>query len=145
MRLLRQIVAVVLILHFIFTPVLLAQPVILPQTPFGGSVQTGITNLRIVSQSPDGTEIVLAMDYSYDGMGGTTAKLLPLFEKKGQKEVSSWFGADPVTVGRGKGLVSLKAKYFNDEAGVPPEVVTDRVFILVINQTGTIQITRVPF
>src|SRR6185436_16165816 len=76
---------------------------------------------------------------------GATVKLFPLFEKKGQKEVTSWFGSDPVTIGRGKGLISLKAKYFNDEVGVPPEVATDRVFILMVNQTGTILLSRILF
>jgi hypothetical protein len=145
MKILRQFTALVLIAHFLFTPMLLAQTTLVPPTGFQSPLSSGVSNLRIVSQSADGTEIVLTMDYSYDGFGGSTVRLLPLFEKKGVKEASGWFGSDPVAVARGKGLISIKAKYFNDEAGVPPEITTDRVSILMINSAGTSLLNRTPF
>ena len=96
---------------------------------------TSISNVRVGNQSRDGTEATLIMDVSYDGSRGSTAVLIPKFEKKGQKEVSSWFGADPVTIGQGKGTISIKAKYFNDEPGVPTQLTTDTIRVLVLNDS----------
>ena len=45
-------------------------------SPFGGAGNTvnvsGISNLKIVDQSADGTEVTLNFDYTYDGLAGPT-------------------------------------------------------------------------
>ncbi len=102
---------------------------------FGGG--TGCSSLRLMEQSPDGTEAVLAMEYEYNGMAGFTAQVFPVLEKKGQKGVNAWFGVDPVMVPKGRGAISMKVKYFNDEPGVPPQLTTDRVRMLFVNEGGT--------
>lgn len=127
---------------------LLAQPVIIrPNDPFGNqqTIGSGVENLRLVEQNADGTEALLTMDYSYDGFSGPVALLLPIIGKKGETGVSRWFGADPVTVGRGRGTVSIKVRYFNDEPGVPPMYTTDSVQIWILNGQGTARIAAVPF
>jgi hypothetical protein len=91
---------------------LVAQPVLTQPGPFQGRPSTGVANLRITSQSADGTEAVLTMDCGYDGFGGPTALVIPVIEKRGQKGVAVWFGADPVGIGIGKTLISIKVKYF---------------------------------
>ncbi len=122
-----------------------AQPVLNSQNSFRPQSGTGITNLRVTRQSADGTEVVLTMDYAYDGLAGPNAQAIPLIEKKDQKGVSAWFGADPVAVGIGRGVISLTVKYFNDEPGVPPALTTDRLRILLLNQSGTAILTSIPF
>ncbi|MBI4658427.1 MAG: hypothetical protein HY735_06210 [Verrucomicrobia bacterium] len=124
---------------------ILAQPIIPQAGPFQSRPSTGITNLRVTHQSADGTEVILTMDYSYDGLRGLTALVVPVIEKRGQKGVAAWFGADPVTVGAGKGLISIKTKYFNDEPGVPPEFVSDSLRILILNSSGTAILSSIPF
>lgn len=122
-------------LLFIFTITLQAQPLILqPNQPqIGGN---GIKNVRVVRQNPEGTEVVLAMDYTYDGFGGLTALVLPVIEKKDQKGIGHWFGLDPVTIGVGRGPVSVKVRFFNDEPGVPEKFTTDRIRMLILDSNG---------
>lgn len=98
---------------------------------------TSISNVRIANQSKDGTEATLIMDVSYDGSRGSTAVIMPIFENKKDKSVSvsKWFGADMVTVGQGKGTISLKVKYFNDEPEVPSQLSTDTIRVLVLNDS----------
>src|SRR5436190_11075661 len=127
-----------------------APPILIqPNDSFGGQriVGTGIQNLRVVSQSADRTEAELIMDYTYDGFGGggITAQLLPAISKKGAKGTSTWFGSDPLTVGKGRGTVTMKVRYFNDEPGVPPSFVSDQVRILILNSSGSAILTSVPF
>ena len=127
---------------------LFAQPILIqPNDPFGQRpvIGMGVENLRVVEQSADGTEALLTMDYSYDGFAGTTAKIVPMIGKKGQRGVSGWFGSDPVTIGRGSGTISIKVKYFNDEPGVPPMFTSDQVQVFILNQTGTARLFAVPF
>lgn len=106
MKLLKQLIVGVLTVQLGLGPI--AQPILTQPNPFQPQTGTGIANLRVTQQSADGTEVVLAMDYSYDGFGGPNAQILPLIEKKDQKGIAAWFGADPVTVGVGKGVISLK-------------------------------------
>ena len=101
---------------------------------------TGITRLRVLRQSEDGTEVVLTMDYNYDGFAGTTAVILPVIKKKGQPGVSGWFGCDPAVVPQGRGPISIKVKYFNDETGVPPQFTSDLVDVLILNSGRTAKI-----
>lgn len=129
-------------LGFSFTQ---AQPILNPQSPFQTPAGTGIANLRVTQQSADGTEAILTMDYSYDGIAGRSAVAIPLIEKRDQKGVSAWFGADPVAIGIGKGVFSIKVKYFNDEPGVPPELTTDRLRILILNQSESAVLSSIPF
>ena len=126
---------------------LLAQPILIqPNDPFGRApVGSGIENLRVSQQSADGTEALLTMDYTYDGFSGPIALLLPVIGKRGERGVAAWFGADPITVGRGRGTVSIKVKYFNDEPGVPPMFTSDQVQIMILNQSATVRLFAVPF
>jgi multidrug efflux pump subunit AcrA (membrane-fusion protein) len=98
---------------------------------------SGVSNLRVLKQSADGTETILTVDFSYDGINGSSARLLPvIMDKKQPREMSTWFGADAVTIGRGHGTVSLRVKFFNDDAGVPPQITTDHVRILMLSDNG---------
>jgi hypothetical protein len=115
------------------------------QDPFKINTGSSIRNLRVSKQSPDGTELTLDMDYAFDGASGPTALLLPVIEKKDHKGASAWFGADPKVVSKGRGLVSIKVKYFNDEPGVPPQLTTDRIRMLLLNNTGRAAILSSPF
>ena len=140
MKRLEQITIWLLIAQLSGVFPLLAQPILIqPGDPFGArqTIGSGVENLRVVEQSADGTEAQLTMDYSYDGFSGPVAQLLPVIGKKGQKSVSAWFGSDPVTVGRGRGTITIKVRYFNDEPGVPPMFTSDQVRILILNQQGT--------
>ncbi|MBM3838045.1 MAG: hypothetical protein FJ398_08780 [Verrucomicrobia bacterium] len=144
MNLLRSLSTVLLALGLTLNS-LVGQPVLTQPGPFQGRPSTGVTNLRITSQSADGTEAVLTMDCGYDGFGGPTALVIPVIEKKGQKGVTAWFGADPAAIGIGKALISIKVKYFNDEPGVPPQFTTDSLRILVLNRSGTAILSSIPF
>jgi hypothetical protein len=112
-----------------------AQPILIaPQNqPFAGS---SLSNLRVLRQSPDGTLVILTVDFIYDGIHGPTARLLPVISDKKQPKISSWFGANPVTIGAGHGTTSLKVKFFNDDPGVPSELTTDHVRILMLSDGG---------
>src|SRR5215510_14261119 len=128
MKLLQQSVAWLLTIQLSGAPSLLAQPVIIqPADPFGNqkSFGNGVENLRVARQNPEGTEVQLTMDYAYDGFGGPVAQVLPIIGKKGQGGVSAWFGADPVTVGRGRGTITQRVRFFNDEPGVPAMFTSD--------------------
>ena len=116
-----------------------------PGNPFVSAGGTTITNLRLAGLTPDGSEATLQMNYTYDGFGGQVAQIVAVLDKKDQKGVSAWFGCDPVSVGQGRGLVSLKVRYFNDEIGVPPELTTDRIRILILNQAGNAMLSSIPF
>lgn len=113
-----------------------ARPIEVPEinTQFTAS---GVANLRVGSISEDGTEALLVMEYTYNGNTGPTALIVPVIESRRQPGVSGWFGADRVSVPRGKGLISIKVKFFNDEPGVPAAVTTDSIRILILNSTGT--------
>jgi len=41
-----------------------------------------------------------------------------------------------VTIGAGHGTTSLKVKFFNDDPGVPSELTTDHVRILMLSDGG---------
>jgi hypothetical protein len=56
---------------------------------------------------------------------------VPRLSDKKQTNMASWFGADAVRVGAGRGSVQLRVKYFNDEPGVPPMLKTGPVEILM--------------
>lgn len=100
----------------------------------------GVSNLRVGSMSADGTETTLIMEYTYNGNNGPTALLVPVIDSRNQNGISGWFGAEQVAVPRGRGPVSFKVKFFNDEPGVPPTVTTDRIQIWILNQSGTVRI-----
>ena len=144
MRLFQQWLSVFLALQLGGLP-LAAQPVLTPPNPFQPPAGTGVANLRVTQQSKDGTEAVLTMDYTYDGFGGPTALAAPVIEKRDQKGVSGWFGADFASISRGRGIVSIKVRYFNDEPGVPPQFASDRLRILILNHNGTRVLSSIPF
>ena len=87
-----------------------AQPITLQPNGILSLQANSINNVRVVKQTSDGTEVILAMDYSYDGFGGPSATLIPVVEKRDQKGVSAWFGADPLTIGVGRGPISIDRK-----------------------------------
>jgi hypothetical protein len=118
-----------------------AEPVLItPRNPtLAGS---SLSNLRLRSQSTDGSEAVLTLDYVYDGINGPSVRLLPVITDKQQPKVSGWFGADPVTIGTGRGTVSLKVRFFNDEPGVPPELTTDHVRVMMLSAGGNAVISQ---
>jgi hypothetical protein len=120
---------------------LCAQPILVsPQKEaFAGS---GLTNLRLRNQSPDGAEAILTVDFVYDGLHGPTARLLPLITDKKQPKISGWFGANPVTVSSGHGTISFRIKFFNDEPGVPKELSTDHVRVLMFAGGGNSVISQ---
>ena len=101
---------------------------------------SGVANLRVGAMSDDGTETLLIMEYTYNGNNGPTALIVPVIESRKQPGVSGWFGADRVSVPRGKGLISIKVKFFNDEPGVPATITTDSIRILFLNSTGTARV-----
>ena len=141
MNVLRRIILITLVCLGGALPVA-GQPVLIQPNRNQPVFGSGVNNLRVVSQSPDGTDVLLAMDYTYDGFGGQTALIFPVIDKKDQKGVSGWFGADPVTVVVGKGQISIKVKYFNDEAGVPPQFTSDRIRMLFVNNSRSAIITQ---
>jgi membrane protein involved in colicin uptake len=117
-------------------------------SPGGGPANnyvSGISNLKIVDQAPDGTEVTLNFDYTYDGIAGPTAKIIAIIEKKGEKGIGGWFGCDPAVVSKGSGPVSLRIRYFNDEFGVPPQFTSDRGRILFLNNSGISVVSSTPF
>ncbi len=145
MKLLQWLLTGVLVVQLGF-PWALAQPILIqPESPFQQQAGNGIANLRVTSQSKDGTLAILTFDYTYDGTSGASALLLPVIEKRNQKGIASWFGADPVAIGAGRGIVSAKVKYFNDEPGVPPQFTSDRVRVLILNNNGVTVIAGIPF
>ena len=132
------------LLSLLLALALCAQPVLVqPQLQsFGGS---SLENLRVIKQSADGTEVIFTVDFTYDGVNGPSARILPVIADKKQPKVSSWFGADPVTIGIGHGTISLRVKFFNDDPGVPPQITTDRVRILMLSDVGNSILTQGSF
>lgn len=123
-----------------------AQPIIIGGgDPLKGTGGTTVRNLKVTEKSADGTEAVLTMEYSYDGSLGASAFIVPVIQKKGEKGVSAWFGADPQTVGRGRGLISVKVRFFNDEPGVPAQITTDAVRITLMNNSKRAVVASIPF
>jgi hypothetical protein len=117
--------------------VFLPAQIVVPMQSHGGFAGNDIQNLRVLKQSADGSEVTLTLEYSYDGSSGSSARLLPVIADKSQKKVSSWFGADPVTIPAGHGTISIKVKFFNDEPGAPKELTTDRVRIMMLTDSGS--------
>lgn len=96
-----------------------------------------ISNLRVADQSKDGTELTLIMQYEYNGNNGSSALLVPIVDRNDDPEVARWFGADMIAVPPGTGPVSMKVRFFNDEAGAPEMMETDRVRVLILNHSGS--------
>lgn len=114
----------------------LAQPIIIKPETFNPQTGTSISSVRVLQTTKGSTEATVVIQYSYDGSAGPTAQILPVIEKRNQKGVSAWFGANAQTIGAGRGTVSIKARYFADEEGAPAELTTDRIRVLILNQTG---------
>ena len=105
----------------------------------------GVYNLRVSKPTANGTEVILTADYTYDGTAGPRAYIIPVFEKRGARGVAAWFGANPTLITPGKGLISVKCRYFNDEPGVPPQITTDRVMFWILNETRGLVLSQDPF
>jgi hypothetical protein len=141
MKLMRDLLLGILLFGNL-SSVLAAQPILVPlDSPQAQIAESRFNNPRVVRQSADGTEVTLAIDYAYDGIAGPTAIIIPVIEKRGQKGIGAWFGADHVTLGRGRGIISFRIKYFNDEAGVPPQFTSDRINFLIVAPGGRV-VTR---
>ncbi|MBU6399378.1 MAG: polysaccharide biosynthesis/export family protein [Verrucomicrobia bacterium] len=106
---------------------------------------SGVFNLRVVSQSPDNSEVTLAMDYSYNGLWGPTARVLPVVEKTAQKDASLWFGSDGAVVKQGQGTITTRVKYFFDERQAPPEITTDTISVWMLSGDGHAVVAVTPF
>jgi hypothetical protein len=148
MKLLKNLIVGVLCFQLSGGALLLAQtPILQPNinNPQNQLSVSGFANLRVTGQSADGTEANLVVDYSYDGIGGQSAVAIPLIGKKGQSGIGHWFGADPVTVGQGRGTITIKVRYFNDEPGVPPAFTSDQVHMLLLNRTMSARLSVTPF
>jgi hypothetical protein len=132
----RYIGVVLLSLSVYAEPILIA-----PQQTqfFAGS---SLSNLRVLKQSANGTETILTLDFTYDGLRGQTARLLPIVSDRKKSQVSGWFGADPVTISSGHGTVSLKVKFFNDDPGVPAELTTDHIRVMMLTDGGNVIISE---
>ncbi len=118
-----------------------AQPILVqPQNQgFGGS---SLNNLRLRNLSADGTEAILTVEFNYDGVNGPSARILPVIRDKKQPNVSGWFGADAVPVSTGRGIISLRVKFFNDDPGVPPQLTTDHVKVVMLSDSGNVIISQ---
>jgi hypothetical protein len=102
-------------------------------------------NLRVQAVGANGSEVQLTFNYTYDGGGGSVAQITPVIGKRGIKDISGWFGADPVRVSKGRGTIAMKVQYFYDEPGVPGAFISDQVRIMVLNEAGTALLAAVPF
>lgn len=143
---LPQSVCVWLLVFALVQPPVLAQPILqLPDAVRPQTAASTFSNLRVVRQSNDGTEVTLAMNYAYDGLAGVSATILPVIEKRGKSGTGSWFGADPQHISQGRGLISVTVKYFNDEPGVPPQFTSDRVRLLLLDYTGRMMLSSALF
>ena len=109
-------------------------------------IGTGAQNLRVFPENRERTVYQLTIDYTYDSSGGSTrAEIVPVIGKRNQEGVSGWFGCNPVTIGPGRGTVTLRVTFFNDEPGVPAAFTSDQVQILFFNPAGTAVLSSVPF
>src|SRR5665213_2733947 len=130
---LKRTFTVLLAIQIGLAPIL-GQILLQPQShPAGGS---GISNLRVVKQTADGTEVLLAMDFVYDGINGPDARILPEIADKKQPGIAKWFGTEPATIGVGHGTIQIRVKFFNDDPGVPPQVTTDRIRVRMFSSSG---------
>lgn len=122
-----------------------AQPVLIPNSQLKPAIGgNSISHVRIVSSGDGGTEAQLTMHYKYDGLHGNSVRLIPMIQSSTVPGAHRWFGVDPVEVPRGKGIVSMKIRFFNDEADVPARVVTDRIRVLFVHSNGHLVISTIP-
>ncbi len=110
-----------------------------------GAEISGAANLRFTVTQPDAEEAVLTFDYTYNGAVGPTARALAIVDLRSNKGSSAWFGCDAATLSRGKGTISIKVRFFNDEEGVPESVTTDRVRLMFLNEAQTVVTTSAIF
>ncbi len=123
---------------------LCARQILLQPQGRGATIVNNISNLRVGRQSADGTELELTMEVTYDGLRGPTVRIVPIISDRKKAEVSHWFGAETKVVGQGKGTISLKVKFFNDEPGVPPELTTDRIRLIMLSDSGNSVVSESP-
>ncbi|MEW6305519.1 MAG: polysaccharide biosynthesis/export family protein [Verrucomicrobiota bacterium] len=95
-----------------------------------GPAFNGVSNLRVVDRSADGSEAVLLMEYNYDGFGGPMVRLVPHIENRAIKRSESWFHAEETYISRGRGMVSVRVKYLPEQPG---SLTTDRVTVHMVN------------
>ncbi|HEY3863925.1 MAG TPA: hypothetical protein VGO59_18775 [Verrucomicrobiae bacterium] len=123
-----------------------AQPILVyPQGVYSqGQAFAGasLSNLRVRNESTYSTEMILTVDFSYDGLHGSSARIVPVITDKKTAHVSRWFGANPVLVGTGRGTISFPVKFFNDEPGAPSELTTDHVKILMLTEGANTLISQ---
>ena len=102
---------------------------------------SSLSNLRLLKQSANGTEAVLTLSFVYDGLRGPTALLLPMITDRKDSKIAGWFGANPVTTFLLR-TISLKSDFSSDDPGVPSELTTDHVRILMLTDGGNAVISE---
>jgi hypothetical protein len=132
-----------LVLQFSLASLSARQILVQPQGR-GATVVNDISNVRVGTPSADGTELVLTMDVIYDGLRGPSARIVPIISDRKNPQVSHWFGAETKAVGQGRSTVSVKIKFFNDEPGVPFELTTDRIRLMMLSESGNSVISESP-
>ncbi|MCL5098467.1 MAG: hypothetical protein M1608_13250 [Candidatus Omnitrophica bacterium] len=115
---------------------LTAQPIVIHPEIFTPQAPNGFSYLRVAGQTNNGTELLLVVNYVYNGLNGPTAKIVPVIKSSRQKGIAAWFETEPVTIGQGRGQIALRIKYLNDKPGVPPQFTSDRIEILLLNSSG---------
>ncbi|HXR07617.1 MAG TPA: hypothetical protein VN765_09825, partial [Candidatus Acidoferrum sp.] len=110
----------------------------------GATAVNGISNVRVGKLSDDGTDLELTVDVTYDGMRGPNVRVVPIISDAKKPQVSRWFGAETKVVGQGKVTISIKVKFFNDEPGVPPELTTDRIRLMMLSESGNSVVSENP-
>jgi hypothetical protein len=123
---------------------LCARQILLQPQGRGSMTINDISNVRAGAPSADGTELDLTMDVTYDGTRGQSARIVPIITDRKNPEVSHWFGAETRLVGQGRVTVTVHIKFFNDEPGVPPELTTDRIRVLMLSEAGNSVISESP-
>src|SRR5208283_3870287 len=121
-----------------------AQPILVQPLGRGATGVNDISNVRVGTLSADGTELELTLDVTYDGMRGPSVRIVPIISDRKNPQVSHWFGAETKVVGQGRSTVSVKIKFFNDEPGVPSELTTDRIRLMMLSESGNSVISENP-
>src|SRR3954462_13071056 len=83
-----------------------SRPFTQPGLPGVSKIGVSIQYPRVVEQSADGTDVLLGINFSYDGFAGTSVILQPVVKDSHDPHVSFHFVAPPVTIGRGQGIIN---------------------------------------
>jgi protein involved in polysaccharide export with SLBB domain len=115
------------------------------QGPFQRQAHLSILNLRVLSQSADGAEVVFRVDYNYDTFGAPPAQLTAVVESRDKQQVSKQFESKPAMVDMGRSFAQLKVRLREDAADTANPLVTDKVIIWASNTWNKSVISVVSF